>query len=224
MRLIASVIALVLAGGSLAYAQQAPISTPPTSSQLMLSWRSNGFAPAGYPGRVAASGGGTVLVIAEELVSGRPADVSRYEIRWYLNDELYETGFGLQAVTIPVSRDHQDGFDIRVEIIGSSFSENLKTISVPLTDPLTVIEPQTGRQLEAGMNTFGAQGYSFNVANASDLLYNWTVNGQAPQATEDPRHLDIKLDAPPQTPVALGLRISHPQNISETATALIQAR
>jgi hypothetical protein len=216
IRRLVPVALLLLAGASVAYAQ-----VPSASSDLMLSWRSNGFAPAGYEGRVSASGGGTVLLTAEALVNGRPANLSNLEIRWYVNDELFTSGFGLQAVSVPVARFHQDSIDVRVEIIGAPFSATLASMSVPLTDPVAVIEPKIGTVLYAGENPFIARPYSFNVTNADDLVYIWRVNGEAPATAEDPAKLSVIYNGIPTDPLNLSLNISHPQNSSEGASAIL---
>lgn len=218
LRRLVPIAILALIGGSVAFAQQ----TPPPANELMLSWRSNGFAPGGYSGRVAAAGGGAVLLTAEVLVAGRPADLSKYEIRWYVNEELYESGVGLQTTSYNVAPLHQDSIDVRVEIIGSPFSTTLGNISVPLTDPRAVIERRTGTGLHAGPNEFTAAAYSFNVTNPNDLLFNWRINGDVPQAADDPERLIIGFDGIPQSTFTIELAISHPQNEEEVAGASIR--
>jgi hypothetical protein len=218
MRRLLALLALVssLAGIRTVLAQQAPVVRQSTSNEIMMSWRSNGFAPASYPGRVAAAGGGTVIILAEALVNGQPADLSRYEVRWYVNDELYETGFGLQAITVPVQRFHQDSLDARVEIIGAPFSETLKTISVPLTDPKSVVRPIANTRLVEGENVFVAVPYSFNVTRPADLVYRWSIDGQPPFANENPQQLVLTVEGPPDA-VLVSLSITHPQNNEESA-------
>lgn len=218
LRRLVLIALLVLVGGSVAMAQQVPSQT----SELMLSWRSNGYAPAGYTGRVAAAGGGTVLLVAEEIVAGRPADLSRYEVRWYVNEEFYESGFGMQSISVPIAKFHQDRIDVRVEVIGAPFSTDRASIAVPLTDPLAVIEPRSGTGLHAGQNLFTAAAYSFNVTNPNDLLYNWSIDDDVPQAAEDPRSLTIGFDGLPTGPLDLGLSVSHPQNEGEAAQAYLR--
>jgi hypothetical protein len=217
LRRLVPVLILVLIGGSVAFAQQAGT----TRSELMLSWRSNGYAPPGYTGRVAAAGGGTVLVIAEMLVGGRPASLTGYEVRWFVNDELYESGFGLQSISVPIAQFHQDSFDVRVEIIAAPFSTTLKNLTVPLTDPRAVIEARSSTRLRQEGNIFLATPYSFNVTNPSDLIYNWLVGGNVPLMSEDPRTLEVSFDGTPTQPLNISLSISHPQNESEGATASI---
>lgn len=218
IRRLLPIALLVLVGGSLAFAQQAPV----PSSDLILSWRSNGFAPAGYAGRVAAAGGGTVLLTAEVLVGGRPADLSALEMRWYVNDELYETGLGLQSVSVPIGAFHQDTLDARVEVIAAPFSATLASLSVPLTDPAVVIEPRSGQTLRSGENLFVASPYSFNVTDADDLFYSWLVNGEEPQASENPRELRVSYDGLPTSALELGLSATHPENSDETTATSIR--
>ena len=216
-------ILAVVAGGSVALAQKQPISTAPGNSDLILSWRSNGFAPAGYEGRVAAAGGGTVLLTAEALIDGRPTSLSQYDVRWYVNDELFTSGPGLQAVTVPVPQYHQDSMDVRVEIFGASFTANEGSISVPLTDPVAVIEARTGRSLRSGKNIFEAAAYSYNVSNPDDLLYNWTVNGENPQGSQEPRSLVVSIEGSPSKPIDLELVVEHPDNADESSGASFTA-
>ncbi len=222
MHRLLALLALVasLAGIRTALAQT-PVARQSASSEIMMSWRSNGFAPASYQGRVAAAGGGTVIILAEALVNGQPADLSRYEVRWYVNDELYETGFGLQAITVPIQRFHQDSLDARVEIIGAPFTDTLKSISVPLTKPKAVIRPISSPRLSEGENTFVAVPYAFNVIRATDLIYRWSVDNQPPSANENPQQLVLTVEGPPEA-VLLSLSITHPQNKEESVRGSVR--
>lgn len=214
--LVAGSLAL-LASWTLAHAQ----ATPAAADELMLSWRSNGFAPSGYAGRVAASGGGQVLVTAEAISGGRPASLSGYEVRWYVNDELYESGLGIQGITYYVPESHQDSFDVRVEIVGAPFAVSMANLTVPLTDPQAVIS-RDERGIREGDNVFHAVPYSFNVTNASDLVYQWTVNGQAPESTENPSELTVSYASDPADPLSLNLSVTHPQRAAEEASYSIR--
>lgn len=216
------VLLAVLTGASLALAQQAPLDTSPGNSDLILSWRSNGFAPSGYEGRVAAAGGGTVLLTAEALVGGRPADISKYDVRWYVNDDFYTSGLGLQAITVPIQAYHQDSIDVRVEIFGAPFAASDASMSVPLTDPLAVIEQHSGVSLRSGKNIFEAIPYSFNVKDPNNLLYTWAVNEDVPQSSENPRSLVLSIEGSPYGSVDLRLTISHPENDSESSAASLR--
>jgi hypothetical protein len=188
------------------------------ASDLMLSWRSNALSPEGYAGRVASPPGGSVLLLAEALVNGRPADLRGYEVRWFINDDLYQSGQGLFSTIYRVPEFSDDLMDVRVQIIGAPFAATETSITVPLTNPTVVIEAAGGNNLRSGNNFFYATPYSFNVGSPNDLVYTWTVNGEVPEASGDPRELSITVEGILTQPIQLGLRIGNALNEREVAT------
>lgn len=219
IRPLAFIASLFLVATPAAFAQQAPIST--NSNVFMLSWRSNTFSPAGYAGRVAATGNSSLLVTAEAISGGSVVNLSNYEVRWYVNNELTESGLGMQSITIPIAEFHQNEIDVRAEIIGSPLAVAESFLTIPLVNPVAVIESAERGVLRSGANTLSAHAYSFNVTDADDLLYQWQVNGETPQATEYPRLLSLTIDGTPTSPVYITLTISHPDRPEETATAAL---
>ena len=150
------------------------------------------------------------------VVNGSPANLAAYEVRWFLNDQLFQSGFGLQSVTIPVPEFHQDSMDVRVEIVDAPLLFSEGVMSVPLTDPLAVIVSRDRSEIHRGTNVLEADAYSFNVTDSSLLFYDWTVNGEIPDANEDPRDLTVTVDGDPTSPVDVGLTVSHPDNEGES--------
>lgn len=187
----------------------------------MVSWRSNALSPEGYEGRVGAPIGGSVLLLAEALVNGRPTDLRGYEVRWYVNDELYQSGMGLFSTTYRVPSYSQPSIDVRVEIVNAPFSANEASMTVPFSDPIVVIEAPGGPFVYPGDTFFYATPYSFNVGSANDILYTWTVNGEVPDASGDPRELSIGVDGTPTQRIRLGITAESSQSETEFAEATL---
>jgi|GEM_PF-2136547 len=212
-RHIALALLIVLSSASTAFAQS--LGTRP-ASEILLSWRSNALSPAGYEGRVATPIGGSVLLIADALVSGRPADLRGYEIRWYVDGELYDSGFGMLSTTYRVPElSIAPEIEVRVEIVDAPFAASEASTIVPFEDPQVVIEAPGGAVLRSGENVFVATPYSFNVASANDLRYTWTVDGEFPELNENPRELRIDVQGIPADAVDLGISVENTRNSGE---------
>lgn len=215
-RLLLAALLALSSGAAAALAQTAP---PVPPSDLMISWRSNGLAPAGYAGRVAAAKDGSVLLLAEALVGGVPANLRGYEVRWFIDDELYQSGMGLQSVTYRVPEFHKGSLEARVEIVDAPFAANEGTITVPLTDPEASIEGPRDGKLRTGRNRLVVTPYSFNVASVTELTYDWTVNGVLSELTENPRELILTVSGTPVAPVQINVGVVNMAAESERTTA-----
>lgn len=215
LKFLTAGVTLAFAVANPAFAQ-AP-ATP--SSDLMVSWRSNALSPEGYAGKVASPVGGSVLLLVEALVNGRPADLRNYEVRWFINDDLYQSGPGLFSTTFRVSEFSDDYIDVRVQIVGAPFSATEATMVVPFAKPSVVIEAPGGSFLRSGENYFRATPYSFNVASADDLLYTWTINGMVPEASGDPRELSITVDGIPTQGAEIGVSVENALSENEGSEA-----
>lgn len=221
IRSLAAALVFALVMVPSAYAQQAAVTTaqPAASSNVLLSWRTNAYAPAGFMGRVPAVGGGTILVTMEIIDSGKPVNLSGYEVRWYLNDNLFDSGMGKQTITIAVPQLHQDSMEVRVQVVGTPYQANEATISIPLGDPEVVLVSHNNRVLRSGDNIIEAYPYGFNTTDSSNLLYTWSVNGESPDATEDPRSLTVSVDGTPTQAASVTLNVTHPNKPNEQASA-----
>lgn len=221
IRFLAAALVFALVMVPPAYAQQVSVTAaqPANTSNLLLSWRSNAYTPAGFAGRVPAVGGGTILATMEIIDSGKAVNLAAYEVRWYLNDNLFESGMGKQTITIAVPQLHQDSMEVRVQVVGAPFQANEATISIPLGDPEVVLVNHNRNVLRTGDNVVEAHPYGFNTTDSSNLLYSWSVNGQSPDATEDPRSLTISVDGTPTAPAVVLLNVTHPNKPDESAGA-----
>lgn len=194
---------------------------PVAPSELMLSWRSNALSPAGYVGRVPPSVGSTVLITGEALVNGIPSSLKGYEVRWYVDGEFYQSGFGLHTITIRIPGVHGSNFDVRMEIVDAPFAATNATLTIPIGGPSVVITGPRDLTLREGILLFRAVPYGFNVARPNDLVFTWTVNGVAPDATENPEELSLNLKGTPTEPVVIEVTVRNTVREGEAASSRI---
>lgn len=215
-RLVALIGILAAATASTAFAQSlAP--APSGNSDIILSWRSNALSPTGYEGRVASPVGGSVLFLADALVNGQSVNLRGYEVRWYVDGELYDSGMGMFSTVYVVPDYPNETIDVRVEIVDAPFAAAEGSMTVPFADPQVVIEAPLGNRLRIGETVYTATPYSFNAASADDLIYTWTVDGNYPDISENPRELRLEVQGEVYDSLTLAVAAENPGDSTEGA-------
>ena len=201
----------------------APLVEAQTSNaETFISWRTNAYTPPGYPGRVIPAAGSSVLITAEVITGGRPVDLSKYEIRWFLNDELYQSSNGAQSIVVPVPELHGRSFDVRFEVIDAPFTNTDAIIQIPLGNPQVILSSPNNFVLTEGEQLIKATPYSFFIGSGDDLIYDWTINGQIPDVSDTPQELILNVEGRPTQSVRVNLKVSNPRNEKETRSASIR--
>lgn len=157
--------------------------------QILITWQANSYAPSSYQGKVLPSGGSLLSAAVELLNNGRISSLAGQRIFWYVNDGFAGSG---QKISFHVPANSAGGaIDLRVELPDSKL---LKTISIPVSRPIAVIEsPFPGRKFSSQNIELKARPYFFNTASPSALGYSWSVNGQKASSTENSAVLDVNV-------------------------------
>ena len=200
--------------------------------KLFITWKAATYAPRDFSGKILPAANSQITASVELIDNGKPADLSnpnpklKQTIYWYLNDNFLQGGAGLQRVTFRAPDAAGGTLDLRAEVPnykrGIIPEPPLKTITIPIAAPEVVIEaPFPGGLFSSPTAMLAGLPYFFNVKDASQLNFFWTVNGQAPTGAENPQTLTIKVGsgAPAGSTVSVSLTVRSGNNILGAATA-----
>ncbi len=174
-----------------------------TAPQFLFSWRARTFAPSWYQGKILPTNKTPVDASFELISNGKPVDLSKTKIRWYVNDTLLKNevnGLGIKKITF-FTPDYAGGSSI-VKIVlpeyPSSGEQPAYVAEIPVVSPDVVIDaPYADNKVGLGQSFLRAIPFFFSNSLAN-LSIEWLVNNRAPNSSDgDPFLLGLNVD--PQT-------------------------
>lgn len=161
--------------------------------QILITWSTDGYVPAGYPGKILPVNGSHIKTRVGALTGNNFLDLSKEEIVWYVNGVPIKNGVGAQAAEFDVSTLTQSSLEIKVQLVSLPGGPYSKTIQVPIAQPEAVAEFRSPGGKITGNNIFlTALPFFFRVRSATELNFSWRVNGDTPVNLTDPQHLNVK--------------------------------
>lgn len=171
-----------------------------TTSQFLVSWQAQNYAPAWYQGKIFPTKGTPMNISFELIDKNKIVDVSKYRVRWYVNDQLIkneDNGLGIKSVGVTIPDYPGNATQIRISL--PDYSNGLdKIITIPVIKPDLVIDsPYYNNQVLSGQtSSFYAYPFFFNVKTPDALSFEWLVNGQPSETpSAEPAKLDLKVEA-----------------------------
>lgn len=199
------------------------VSHAQSSPEFLVSWRAHTYVPSTYQGKILPVRGSRITAGVSLAEGNRLADISRSEIRWYLNGRLVQSGIGLQQATInlPATSNADNQLQIIVDYKGNELE---KTIQIPIANPkitITTSSPSYALQLS---NLLSAVPYFFNAVTINDFIFTWTVNGDTILNTvPQPNYLTLQLEpsSNQSIPFLVNAYVQNRLNPQETASRRI---
>ena len=171
--LLACVILAMAYAGTMnrANAQGAP-------AQLLVTWQADTYVPDGFSGKVMPASDSQIVMGVDLINLGKRVDLSKYNIFWYVNENFYQGTVGLARISLAAP--HIIGENsITIRVLIKNYGSGIgKTITIPMVVPEVVIQ-SSAPSLAASAAPFNLQAYPyfFNVQNASQLSFEWSLNG-----------------------------------------------
>lgn len=203
-------IGLVIAAG-IGMALVMPITFAQVLPEFLISWKANNYAPSEYQGKILPVKGATINVSMELVEKGKLANLSAYEVRWFVDDELQTAGFGMKNFNFEVDTfTGKSSILVKADVINYRGTNLEKRILIPIAEPELTIT-------RLNKNTFKALPYFFNVSTINDLNFIWSINNVSTSGlVEEPDFLSLdlaKINA--GTSLVLNLLVENPENLME---------
>lgn len=172
-----------------------------------MSWHAlESYVPAGYSGKALPGTGTKISASLEVLVNGKPANMSGYQVYWYLNGDLVGSGPGKQNVIFDALNSRQI-MPLRVQVPSYPSGGLIKTIYIMGSQPKVVlVAPYPNRVFPGFSMHLTAVPYFFSIIDPNALVYSWSANGIPANTTENPQSADINI--PNNTPSGSGIAIT----------------
>lgn len=169
-----------------------------TTPEILLTWQAKNYTPPWYAGRSLPIRKTPITAAVEVIDGGRPADLSKLEIRWFVDNRIYKSGIGAKAFPFGTSGLQTGERALKVIIAGYKGGNLEKTAVIPLANQEAVIDsPYPGRTISRGTNAFRALPFFFNISGLQDLSFNWSANGGAANAgASESISLDVSAGEP----------------------------
>jgi len=176
--------------------------------QMVVTWQAYGsYIPPKYSDKALPNQESELTASLELLSNGKPVDLSKQTIYWYLNDTLIGTGTGNQYVIFSAVGTPPAFLTLKAELPSYNGSLLIHEVNIPLVSPKAVVEaPHPSGQLSGNPITLQGTPYFFYVSDPGMLSYTWSVNNETSASTENPQTLNIDLD--PSTPSGSSLGVS----------------
>lgn len=176
----------------------------------LLTWHAESYAPRNYLGKILPTQSSFVSAAFELVEDGKPADLSRRELRWFLNDTLFAKGQGLKTARFQASVGADNSHFVRVQVTDGRNILFEKLAEVPIVRPRVSIVPLSFESaLSRGAHEFRVIPFFFNARDLSEIFFSWNINGQTPSAegVDEPFKLSFAVpnDIPTGTPLTLAV-------------------
>lgn len=159
--------------------------------EFMATWQAFSYTPADYEGRTLPNGETPIEMAFELLENGRPANLSRTEVRWFVGSNLIASGTNLRAILFTPPALNRDAHRIRIEIPNFRGSSLTHRFTIPVVNPEIIIETPIDIATRRAI-FFTARPFFFNVTSLSQLAFTWNINGVTPAGTaERPQQLQV---------------------------------
>lgn len=163
------------------------ISSAHAEADFMVGWQTKTSAPAWFKGRGFPTYQSFITVGFELIENGKVVDLSKTAVRWYVDGKLLKNesdGLGIRQVTVFNKKYGGEVVEMKIVIPDYRGRELLKLFAIPIKTPEVVVDiPYIGKKVARGENTLYAWPFFFGTTSVKKLNLQWTVDGNALQAS-----------------------------------------
>lgn len=203
-----------------AFAQTVSLAAP----ELMLTWQAENFAPAEFRGKIFPVKGSRITVALNLIEDNRIADISRTEVRWFVDNNLVSAGTGAQLFEYRIPQGATDEIRLRAQLPNHRGAIIEKEIIIPIASPEVILQSKhPNNETPRGEITLKAIPYFFNTQQLAHISLQWLVNNQPPEIGEEIEALDeINITVPEGTPAGsrIDIRVIAKNIMQETEFAI----
>ena len=167
-----------------------------TSAEFLVSWQAKNYTPSEFKGKALPSRGSQVNASFELIQDGKLVNLSKTEVRWFLNKKLEKSGLGLKTISFFIPRAATGGQFLKISLPAYKGAKLEQSVFIPLAEPEIVIDaPYPDGRITAGNNIFTLLPYFFNnIITPQQLSVRWEANNLPAVAESESPHV-LNLDA-----------------------------
>jgi hypothetical protein len=169
---------------------------------VILTWQAQSFVPADYHGKILPTTGANIKTGLEVVNENKIKDLSKINIRWYLDGKLLTQGLGLKEINFNATYAATYSHFVRAVVLDTE--EISGSVDIPIVSPKIIIKTPTPatNSIFLGKTLLQAIPYFFNVTDLKNLIFNWTVNDKTIKGANF-----LELELTPPVPQDNNLRI-----------------
>ena len=182
---------------------------PQPINGVFIDWSTNTYAPAGFYGKLLPTSGSEVSAWVVIFVNGKPVSPSAYSIRWYIDDQLFQSGKGLNTITFKAPKATSIIKNLQARVQSPSGNLSVANIQVPIINPMVAIKSNyPGGVFTESQAKVSAIPYFFNISDPSSLSFQWSANGVTAENSENPDTAIIGLGENPQPGTTIRVQLT----------------
>jgi len=169
---------------------------------VIITWQAQSFVPADYAGKSLPTTGVNIKAGLEIVEENKIQDLSKLNIRWYLDGKLLTQGLGLKEINFRATRAATYSHFLRAAI--QDEEEISGGVNIPIISPKLIIKTPSPavNYIPLGKTLLQAVPYFFNVSGLKELVFNWVVNEKTIKGANV-----LELELTPPIPQNSNLRI-----------------
>ena len=188
-----------------------------------ITWSANSYTAPHFTGKALPVNGSVVTVVFELIENGQVVNLASQNVRWFLGTVLIQQGRGMKEFTFKAGGSGGARL-VRVDLPNFRDGATLvKSVQIPVVEPQVIINaPYVKNAVAPNELVLQALPYYFNVRRASELLFSWNVNNEAPEGTTSrPENLTVTLPMgiPAKSKVFIEVEVENINNRKEATRA-----
>lgn len=141
--------------------------------ELIVTWKTSSYVPAGYTGKALPTAG-TAIDVSAILVDGNTVvSLSPYDINWYAGEDRFAGGKGTASARITAPITGQDSMELRINVTKYNNQPLDAFITIPVVRPEMFVLQKPGTETQ----NLSIIPYFWNILTLRDLAVTWEDNG-----------------------------------------------
>ncbi len=133
---------------------------------LIITWKAHNSVPKSYLGKSLPIGKTLISAALQLVENNKLVDLSKNEVRWYMDNRLENSGTGLTNVSFSAPSLIDGSFLLRAVVLNYNKKELNQFLTIPITRPEAVIDG-------ADPNHLRPISYFFNIPSNGKLKIDW---------------------------------------------------
>ena len=150
-----------------------------TANPVIITWQANNYFPADYAGRAAVTPGTPVIASVEIIENNKLVDISKSDIRWYVNDEFKSGGSGLKTFSF-ITKQRGSGYETLRASVGVGDASFQNSVQINIVQPEVVLDAKSSDKTVRARTqlSLSAIPFFFNVDSLNELSFDWQINNE----------------------------------------------